>query len=142
MEKEEQPESNDLDKLFPPPLKVMLSPEVSVDLLPMDLGTCARFARIAKPIMQEVSTTGDGNLLGGALLAIVNHADEFVEAMAIATGRPTEFIKRLPPASASSLLMYVIAVNSDFFSQSVASLASGAKATTQESARNGAGLTH
>lgn len=152
MEKEEQAaaEVSELDKLFPPAVKVTLGADVVIDLHPMDLMTCARFARVAKPIMEEVASGGkltDGaigstTLMGGVLLAIVNHPEEFVEAMAIATGQPASFVGRLPPAAASSLLMYVIAVNSDFFSQSVASLASDAKATTLESARHGAGLTH
>lgn len=151
MEKEGQPavEGSELDKLFPPAVKVTLGADVVIDLHPMDLMTCARFARVAKPIMEEVASGGKltdsgapFTLMGGVLLAIVNHPEAFIEAMGIATGQPASFVGRLPPAAASSLLMYVIAVNSDFFSQSVASLASDAKATTLESARHGAGLTH
>lgn len=152
-------EEEELAILFPAPVECRIGtkdPEkfLVLHILPMDLDTCIRFGNAARPIVARlVQAQIGGGSFGGDMLdkmlpdllaAASEHRVEFLDALALATGRSREFIGKLPWTAALSLLPIIFTVNADFFVQSVGNLVPGVKAMVEEKtgASAGVGRTH
>lgn len=152
-------EEEELAILFPEPVECRIGtkdPErfLILKILPMDLDTCIRFGNVARPIVvqliraQAASAGGGGEfvekMLPDLLAAAAEHRVEFLDALALATGRDRAFIGKLPWTAALALLPVIFTVNADFFVQSVGNLVPGVLAMVQDKAGaiDGAGRTH
>lgn len=139
---------DELAKLFPEPLAVPIGGGVTLHVPAMDLATCIRFSKKARPIIEPLIMAGKQVSLDSTLAslwpALVNSPDNLLpEVLAIALGKTPELIGRLPPGALWPLMSAVVVVNLDFFARSVGSLVSGAQEkTTENPAADGAGLTH
>ena len=51
---------------------------------------------------------------------VASHADEVIEAVAVATGKPAEWVGDLMPDDLCFLALKIIEVNADFFAQRLA----------------------
>jgi hypothetical protein len=141
----------ELDTLFPEPIAVPIGGGKMLDVPAMDLATCIRFGKKARPIIEPIIMVGaaGGNLTLHSILlafwpALIQAPDELLpEALAIALGKTPEFVGKLPPGALWPVINAIVSVNSDFFYQSVGSLVSGAQEKTNGNpAADGAGLTH
>lgn len=139
MEKQQLTEEEELAILFPEPVNFKLG-AIVIPVSPMNTVACARFAAKARPIIKGALASGANfaggpegltNVLGAIVVAAMDFPTELLEALAIATGRPVEFLGKLPPAAATALARLVFQVNADFFSQGPGlAAASGAPAIT------------
>jgi hypothetical protein len=144
-------EDDSLAALFPEPVNFKVGDTVAWEILPMDLMTCTRFAAKAKPIIREATAAladnkiSDGKaFIGAVALAASDHPDALLEALALATGKDSKTIGKLPPGVAFTLIQVVLRVNADFFAHAVGSLAfeSQPTPTAEPAGANGAGPTH
>jgi len=144
-------EEQELAVLFPEPVEFKVG-KIVILVGPMDTAACAHFAHKARPIIRAALDSGatfgnsDGgltNILGAIVVAAMDYPTELLDALSIATGRPAEFLGKLPPSATTSLARLVFQVNADFFAQSAELLGSGAPAIIPENAAiSGAGQTH
>jgi hypothetical protein len=139
-------EEEELAILFPEPFPFKVG-SLTLPLMPMDLATCMRFATKARPIIEQMMQGGSieftEKMLPALVKAVADHPREAVDAMAIATGRSTAFIGKLPPLAAGALVIAIFRVNADFFAQSVGTLAIDALLMGEaKPGTDGAGLTH
>ena len=80
-----------------------------IDLSPLKLGELPGFARAIAPVAAHLSTSPDW-------LAIVGeHGEALIEAIAIATRRPRDWVACLETDAALHLAEAVFTVNADFF---------------------------
>lgn len=145
-------EEQELAILFPEPIDFTIG-KVVIPVAPMDTIACARFAARARPIIRTALDSGQAfatddagleNVLAAIIVAAMDYPTELLDALAIATGRPADFLGKLPPSATASLARLVFQVNADFFVQSAGLLGSGALATEPAKAAPapGAGQTH
>ena len=122
--------------LPPVPVTLVIGGE-RLDLTPLKVGDVPAFARAIQPAAASLSASPDW------LELLVLHGEAVVEAVAIASRRPPEWVRDLELDDAVHLAEAVFEVNADFFIQRV--LPSLTEAATRVSQTLGAripGATH
>ena len=116
-----------------PPVPVMLVIDGErLELTPLKVGDVPAFARAVQPVAASLSASPDWL----ALLAL--HGEAVIDAVAIASRRPLEWVRDLALDDAVRLAEAVFEVNADFFIQRV--LPSLTDAATRVSQTLGAGV--
>lgn len=116
-----------------PPVPVMLVIDGErLELTPLKVGDVPAFARAVQPVAASLSASPDWL----ALLAL--HGEAVIDAVAIASRRPPEWVSGLALDDAVRLAEAVFEVNADFFIQRV--LPSLTDAATRVSQTLGAGV--
>ena len=137
-------DEQELLALFPQPAKVKIG-NLEWQVYAMDLERYGAFLYHMRPILGTVlaavkKTPANADLSEPLAPIIIDFAASnpaaFIEAMAVAIGKPTSIIKRLPPGLTPALVSLVVRLNIDFFVQSLVDHAKGNQATTS----NGAGV--
>ena len=101
-------EAPDFTALPPVPVLIDIGGE-RIDLSPLKLGELPGFARAIAPVAAHLSASPDW-------LAIVGeHGEALIEAIAIATRRPRDWVAGLETDAALHLAEAVFTVNADFF---------------------------
>lgn len=104
---------SDLDKLIPQPVELSVAGETLV-VKPLKVGQMPAFLRAISPVMQFLATPEiDWLALFG------ERGDELLSAIAIAVGKPRQWVDDLGPDDAVLLAAKVIEVNADFFTRTV-----------------------
>lgn len=98
--------------LPPVPVSLVIGGE-RVDLTPLKVGDVPAFARAVQPVAASLSASPDWL----ALLAL--HGEAVIDAVAIASRRPSEWVTSLALDDAVRLAEAVFEVNADFFIQRV-----------------------
>ena len=117
--------------LPPVPVMLVIGGE-SLELTPLKVGDVPAFARAVQPAAASLSASPDWL----ALLAL--HGEAVIEAVAIASRRPPEWVSGLALDDAVRLAEAVFEVNADFFIQRV--LPSLTEAAARVSQTLGAGV--
>lgn len=112
----------------------------TVTVSPLTVRQIPAFARAIKPSFPELASVF-GGLMDGAEIdpqvivdLLADHGDALIDATAVATGKPAEWIGESDAAEFIGLVRAVIEVNADFFAQRLgptmaAAAASGAGRT-------------
>lgn len=139
----------ELATLFPEPMRVPVGKGLFVEVPAMDLATCIRFGKKAKPIIEPIIMAGEKLSVATMVMAfwpaLVEAPDGLLpEVLAIALGKTPEFAGRLPPGAVWPIINAIVSVNADFFYQSVGSLVSDAlmKTSGNPAGDGAAGPTH
>lgn len=98
--------------LPPVPVTLVIGGE-RLDLTPLRVGDVPAFARAVQPVAASLSASPDWL----ALLAL--HGEAVIDAVAIASRRPSEWVTSLAIDDAVRLAEAVFEVNADFFIQRV-----------------------
>jgi hypothetical protein len=98
--------------LPPVPVTLVIGGE-RLDLTPLRVGDVPAFARAVQPVAASLSASPDWL----ALLAL--HGEAVIDAVAIASRRPSEWVTSLALDDAVRLAEAVFEVNADFFIQRV-----------------------
>jgi hypothetical protein len=123
--------TNDLDILDPAPVEVLYRGE-RLEIRPLTVGQIPKVVRLARPIIDELlaadldGTGGDGGDIVDLVLRMVSdHGEAAMQAAAVLTGRPVDWIEGGNAAEFALLARAVYEVNRDFFGQALAPLLSG-----------------
>lgn len=98
---------------------------------PLKVGQIPRFLRAVRPMFGALagSALSPGQAGGGVELDIMalvaDHGEGLIEAVAVATGRPTDWVAEGEAHEFAQLVKAVLEVNADFFAKKVAPLLSG-----------------
>lgn len=84
-----------------------------IDLTPLRVGDVPAFARAVQPVATRLSASPDW------LALLAEHGEAVIEAVAIASRRPVDWVTNLALDDAVRLAEAVFAVNADFFIQRV-----------------------
>lgn len=104
---------NDLEKLIPQAVDLTVGGE-TLAIKPLKVGQMPAFLRAISPIMQHLTRSEiDWLALFG------EHGDDLLSAIAIAVGKPREWVDDLAADEAILLAAKVIEVNADFFTRTV-----------------------
>ena len=104
---------SELDILVPPGMDLNIAGE-AITLKPLKVGQLPAFLRVISPVMKHLSA-GEINwleLFGG-------RGDDLLAAIAIAVGKPRDWVDDLAADDAILLAAKVIEVNADFFTRTV-----------------------
>ena len=102
---------NDTFAALPPvPVSVEIAGE-HIDLTPLKVGEVPAFARAVQPIAASLSASPDW------LALLADHGEAVIEAIAIASRRPRDWVASLDLDEAVRLAESVFEVNADFFIQ-------------------------
>ena len=103
----------DLEKLIPQTLELTVNGE-TLAIKPLKVGQMPAFLRAISPVMQHLSRTEiDWLTLFG------ERGDDLLSAIAIAVGKPRQWVDDLAADEAILLAAKVIEVNADFFTRTV-----------------------
>ena len=103
----------DLEKLIPQALELAMNGE-TLAIKPLKVGQMPAFLRAISPVMQHLSRTEiDWLTLFG------ERGDDLLSAIAIAVGKPRQWVDDLAADEAILLAAKVIEVNADFFTRTV-----------------------
>ena len=103
----------DLEKLIPQALEVSINGE-TLAIKPLKVGQMPAFLRAISPVMQHLTKTEiDWLALFG------ERGDDLLSAIAIAVGKPRQWVDELAADQAIVLAAKVIEVNADFFTRTV-----------------------
>ena len=102
------------------------------DLTPLKVGDVPAFARAVQPVAASLSASPDW------LALLAEHGEAVIDAVAIASRRPPEWVTNLALDDAVRLAEAVFEVNADFFIQRV--LPSLTEAATRINQTLGAGI--
>ena len=103
----------DLEKLIPQTLELTVNGE-TLAIKPLKVGQMPAFLRTISPVMQHLSRTEiDWLTLFG------ERGDDLLSAIAIAVGKPRQWVDDLAADDAILLAAKVIEVNADFFTRTV-----------------------
>ena len=117
---------------FPPvPVTLVIGGE-PLELTPIRVGELPAFARAVQPVAVSLSASPDW------LALMAEHGEAVIEAVAIATRRPVDWVAGLGLDEAVRLTEAVFEVNADFFIQRV--LPSLTEAATRINQTLGAGI--
>jgi hypothetical protein len=104
---------SDLETLIPPGVQITVAGEM-LTLKPLKVGSLPAFLRAISPVMQSLTAPAiDWLALFG------ERGDDLLSAIAIAVGKPREWVDDLAADEAILLAAKVIEVNADFFTQTV-----------------------
>jgi hypothetical protein len=104
---------SDLETLIPPSVQITVAGE-TLTLKPLKVGSLPAFLRAISPVMQSLTAPAiDWLALFG------ERGDDLLSAIAIAVGKPREWVDDLAADEAILLAAKVIEVNADFFTQTV-----------------------
>ena len=104
---------SDLDALAPASVKLIVAGE-AIALKPLKVGQMPAFLRAVSPVMQSLTKPEiDWIALFG------ERGDDLLAAIAIAVGKPRDWVDDLAADEAILLATKVIEVNADFFTRSV-----------------------
>ena len=104
---------SDLETLIPPGVLITVAGE-TLTLKPLKVGSLPAFLRAISPVMQSLAAPAiDWLGLFG------ERGDDLLSAIAIAVGKPREWVDDLAADEAILLAAKVIEVNADFFTQTV-----------------------
>ena len=104
---------SDLETLIPPGVLITVAGE-TLTLKPLKVGSLPAFLRAISPVMQSLTAPAiDWLALFG------ERGDDLLAAIAIAVGKPREWVDDLAADEAILLAAKVIEVNADFFTQTV-----------------------
>ena len=103
----------DLEKLIPQALELSVNGDL-LAIKPLKVGQMPAFLRAISPVMQHLSRTEiDWLTLFG------ERGDDLLSAIAIAVGKPRQWVDDLAADDAILLAAKVIEVNADFFTRTV-----------------------
>ena len=103
----------DLEKLIPQALELTVNGE-TLAIKPLKVGQMPAFLRTISPVLQHLSRTEiDWLTLFG------ERGDDLLSAIAIAVGKPRQWVDDLAADEAILLAAKVIEVNADFFTRTV-----------------------
>ena len=104
---------NDLEKLISQALELSINGE-TLAIKPLKVGQMPAFLRAISPVMQHLTKTEiDWLALFG------ERGDDLLSAIAIAVGKPRQWVDELAADQAIVLAAKVIEVNADFFTRTV-----------------------
>ncbi|MBK8321636.1 MAG: hypothetical protein IPL06_02625 [Betaproteobacteria bacterium] len=104
---------SDLETLIPLDVQITVAGE-TLTLKPLKVGSLPAFLRAISPVMQSLTAPSiDWLALFG------ERGDDLLSAIAIAVGKPREWVDDLAADEAILLAAKVIEVNADFFTQTV-----------------------
>lgn len=98
--------------LPPVPVTLVIGGE-RLELTPLKVGDVPAFARAVQPVAASLSASPDW------LALLVEHGEAVIDAVAIASRRPPEWVTNLALDDAVRLAEAVFEVNADFFIQRV-----------------------
>jgi hypothetical protein len=98
--------------LPPVPVTLVIGGE-RLDLTPLKVGDVPAFARAVQPVAASLSASPDW------LALLAEHGEAVIDAVAIASRRPSEWVTNLEIDDAVRLAEAVFEVNADFFIQRV-----------------------
>ena len=98
--------------LPPVPVTLVIGGE-RLDLTPLKVGDVPAFARAVQPVAASLSASPDW------LALLAEHGEAVIDAVAIASRRPSEWVTKLALDDAVRLAEAVFEVNADFFIQRV-----------------------
>ena len=98
--------------LPPVPVTLLIGDE-RLELTPLKVGELPAFARAVQPVAASLSASPDW------LALLADHGEAVIEAVAIATRRPVDWVAGLDLDEATRLAEAVFEVNADFFIQRV-----------------------
>jgi hypothetical protein len=98
--------------LPPVPVTLVIGGE-RLDLTPLKVGDVPAFARAVQPVAASLSASPDW------LALLAEHGEAVIDAVAIASRRPPEWVTNLALDEAVRLTEAVFEVNADFFIQRV-----------------------
>lgn len=98
--------------LPPVPVTLVIGGE-RLDLTPLKVGDVPAFARAVQPVAASLSASPDW------LALLAEHGEAVIDAVAIASRRPSEWVTNLALDDAVRLAEAVFEVNADFFIQRV-----------------------
>lgn len=104
---------SDLDILVPQPVELTIAGEI-LAIRPLKVGQMPAFLRAITPVMHQLT----GNSINWLAL-LGEHGDELLSAIAIAVGKPRDWVDELAADEAILLSAKVIEVNADFFTRTV-----------------------
>jgi hypothetical protein len=104
---------SELDILVPPVIDLNVAGE-AISLKPLKVGQLPAFLRVISPVMKHLSA-GEINWLE----LFGERGDDLLAAIAIAVGKPRDWVDDLAADDAILLAAKVIEVNSDFFTRTV-----------------------
>ena len=110
---------SDLETLFPAGVTVTAAGE-TLAITPLKVGQLPAFLRAIGPVMQHI-TVGDTDWLA----VFGEHGGDLLAAIAIAVGKPRDWVDDLAADEAVVLVAKVIEVNADFFTRNVMPRLSG-----------------
>lgn len=116
------------DALPPIPEALHIAGE-RVELTPLRIGELPAFTRAIRPFAERLA----GEMDWPALIA--DHGEAVLQALAIATRRPREWVDGLPVDEAVTLASAVFEANADFFIRAVAPAITRAAASLAERVR-------
>ena len=99
---------NTFAALPPMPTSIVIGGE-SLELTPLKVGEVPAFARAVQPVAASLSASNDW------LALLAEHGEAVIEAVAIASRRPNEWVTGLELDDAVRLSEAVFEVNADFF---------------------------
>ena len=103
----------DLEKLIPQAFQITAGGE-TLAVKPLKIGQIPAFLRAISPVMQQLAGSEiDWLSLFG------QHGEDLLSAVAIAVGKPREWVDELSADEAIVLAAKVIEVNADFFTHTV-----------------------
>ena len=117
--------------LPPVPVTLVIGGE-RLELTPLKVGDVPAFARAVQPVAASLSASPDW------LALLAEHGEAVIDAVAIASRRPPEWVTNLALDDAVRLAEAVFEVNADFFIQRV--LPSLTEAATRINQTLGAGI--
>ena len=113
----------ELARLYPAP-KVVQTLAGPVEVLPLKVRQLSGFARSIGPVLRRMDALGFLGGIGAVSFdpagwagLVVDHLDDIVTAISIATGQPTEWLDELYLDDLTLLMQAVVEVNADFFLQ-------------------------
>ena len=104
---------SELDILVPPGIDLNIAGE-AISLKPLKVGQLPAFLRVISPVMKHLSA-GEINWLE----LFGERGDDLLAAIAIAVGKPRDWVDDLAADDAILLAAKVIEVNADFFTRTV-----------------------
>ena len=115
-----------LSDIFPEPETVRIDGEL-IEITPLRVKQIGAFSRAIRPLagdigrLLEKSEQLDSRATTDFILRMVgSHTDEVIEAVAIATGKPADWVGDLMPDDLCFLVLKIIEVNADFFASRLA----------------------
>ena len=126
---------SELDVLIPPVTELQVGGE-TVAIQPLKVGQLPSFLRVISPVMRRL-TTPEIDWLG----LFGERGNDLLTAIAIAVGKPRDWVDELTADEAILLAAKVIEVNADFFTRTVMPQLDGLFAQAQELAPKASGST-
>ncbi len=103
--------SNNNFSALPPVATSIIINDEAIEIIPIRMGELPAFTRAVQPLAAHLSTSPDW------LVLIAENGEALIDALAIATRRPREWIAALELDDAIKLASEVFEVNADFFIQ-------------------------